>query len=311
MENPTISIVIPVYNVEKYVKETLLSIKNQSLEPDEVIIINDGSTDKSLTIVNEFNNINNWKIFNTKNQGLGLTRNYGKSLAKSEYVYFIDSDDILEKNFIFEIKSLIKFYKKPDIILFSGKTFSKNNKNNNKNNLKFTIEGQFFRDDNLLTKLVNKNETLPQASRYITKKSLWDDNNLNYPPGIAEDEGVFFPLISLSKNTVVNTNSFYRYRVNRPGSITSDKPKPIHSKDYLNRILFTIKFMKSYKKIINNDLYAWNNNLQKKCLKYVNICLKTKSTISWKIIFIIIFKTKNFIFFLKILWRVIKNVFKN
>ena len=95
MENQTISIVIPVYNVEKYVKETLLSIKNQSLEPDEVIIINDGSTDKSLTIVNEFNNINNWKIFNTKNQGLGLTRNYGKSLAKSEYVYFIDSDYIL------------------------------------------------------------------------------------------------------------------------------------------------------------------------------------------------------------------------
>ena len=65
MKKPTISIVIPVYNVEKYVKETLLSINNQSLKPDEVIIINDGSTDKSLNIVNEFNKINNWKIFNT------------------------------------------------------------------------------------------------------------------------------------------------------------------------------------------------------------------------------------------------------
>ena len=54
MENSSISIVIPVYNVEKYVRETLLSIKNQSAEPDEVIIINDGSTDKSFNIVNEY-----------------------------------------------------------------------------------------------------------------------------------------------------------------------------------------------------------------------------------------------------------------
>jgi hypothetical protein len=197
------------------------------------------------------------------------------------------------------------------MILFSGKTFSKNNTNCSKINLKFTIEGQFFRNDNLLTKLVKKKETLPQASRYITKKSLWDDNNLNYPPGIAEDEGVFFPLISLSKNTVVNTNNFYRYRVNRPGSITLGKSKPIHSKDYLDRILFTINFMKSNNKIINNELYAWNYNLQKKCLKYINICLKTKSTISWKIIFKIIFKNRSFIFLLKILWRIIKNFFKN
>ena len=72
MKNPTISIVIPVHNVEKYVRETLLSINNQSLKPDEVIIINDGSTDKSLNVVNEFNKINNWKIFTTDNQGLGL-----------------------------------------------------------------------------------------------------------------------------------------------------------------------------------------------------------------------------------------------
>ena len=121
MEKPTISIVVPVFNVEKYVKETYI-IKNQILEPDEVIIVNDGSTDKSLNIINEFNKINKWKIVSTYNQGLGLTRNYGKSLAKSEYIYFLDSDDILEKNFIYEIKKLINFYNKPDIILFSGKT---------------------------------------------------------------------------------------------------------------------------------------------------------------------------------------------
>ena len=82
MNNPTISIIIPVFNVEKYIKETLISVKKQSLKPDEVIIINDGSTDDSFKIVKDLKDSDSWKIFETKNQGLGLTRNYGKSLAK-------------------------------------------------------------------------------------------------------------------------------------------------------------------------------------------------------------------------------------
>ena len=310
MNNSTISIVIPVYNVEKYVKETLISVKNQNSEPDEVIIINDGSTDNSYEIIKEFSELNKWKIFQTENQGLGLTRNYGKSLAKSEYIYFLDSDDILESNFIYEIRKIINFYNKPDIILFSGKIFSDNEKFNQKINLKFSLEGQYFRGDRLLTNLVKKKETLPQASRYITKKTFWTKNKLDYPAGIAEDEGLFFPLISLSENTVINPNNFYKYRVNRPGSITLDKPTQSHVKDYLNRILFTIEFINTNKKLVNYDIKAWYYNLERKCLKYTNLCLKTKSKISWKIVLKIFLQTKNFIFLLRILWRIIRNILK-
>ena len=310
MNNSTISIVIPVYNVEKYVKETLISVKNQNSEPDEVIIINDGSTDNSYEIIKEFSELNKWKIFQTENQGLGLTRNHGKSLAKSEYIYFLDSDDILESNFIYEIRKIINFYNKPDIILFSGKIFSDNEKFNQKINLRFSLEGQYFRGDRLLTNLVKKKETLPQASRYITKKTLWTKNKLDYPAGIAEDEGLFFPLISLSENTVINPNNFYKYRVNRPGSITLDKPTQSHVKDYLNRILFTIEFINTNKKLVNYDIKAWYYNLERKCLKYTNLCLKTKSKISWKIVLKIFLQTKNFIFLLRILWRIIRNILK-
>ena len=156
MNDSTISIVIPVYNVEKYVKETLISVKNQDSEPDEVIIINDGSTDNSYEIIKEFKKLSKWKILQTKNQGLGLTRNYGKSLAKSEYIYFLDSDDMLENNFVYEIKKTINLYNKPDIILFSGKIFSNNESINQKINLKFSLEGQYFRGDRLLSNLVKK-----------------------------------------------------------------------------------------------------------------------------------------------------------
>lgn len=310
MKIPTISIIIPVYNVEKYIKETLISVKDQISKPDEVIIINDGSTDNSFKIVKDLTESDNWKIFQTENQGLGLTRNYGKSVAKGDYIYFLDSDDILENNLIYEMRNLIRIYNEPDVILFSGKTFSSNEIKHNKINLKFSINGQYFQGDRLLTDLVRKKETLPQAGRYLTKKSLWNDNNILYPAGIAEDEGVFFPLISLSKNTVINQKTYYRYRVDRPGSITLAAVKPSHAEDYLNRILFTIKFMKINNDLIKFDYSAWNYNLERKCLKYINLCLKTKSNISWKIVSLIFLKTKNFNFILKIMWRIIKNFFK-
>ena len=311
MNNPTISIIIPVFNVEKYIKETLISVKKQSLKPDEVIIINDGSTDESFKIVKDLKDSDSWKIFETKNQGLGLTRNYGKSLAKGDYIYFLDSDDILDHNFIFDMRNLIKDYNQPDVILFSGKPFSNNKIAQHKINLKFSIDGQYFQKDRLLTNLVKKKETLPQASRYLSKKSLWSENNLLYPAGIAEDEGIFFPLISLSRNTVINQKSYYRYRVDRPGSISLDKVKPSHAEDYLNRILFTINFIQVNKKITELDHSAWNYNLERKSLKYVNLCLKTKSNISWKCVFTVFLKIKNFNFLLKIIWRILKNFFKN
>ena len=310
MISATISIIIPVYNVENYVSETLDSVKNQTSLPDEVIVINDGSTDNSFNIIKNYSDLKCFKVFETKNQGLGLTRNYGISLAKSDYIYFLDSDDIIENNFIYEMRKLINQYKNPDIILFSGKTFTHKKEIDNKINLKLTIEGQFFKGDKLLTKMVQKKETLPQSSRYLTKKELWTTNNLTYPNGIAEDESLFFPLIALSNNTVVNKKAYYRYRVNRPGSITADSAKPIHVEDYLNRMLSTLSFIKLNHDLIKYDYSAWCYNLERKSLKYINLCLKKKIEISWKTIIIIFFKTKNLSFLLKIFWRILRKKFK-
>ena len=310
MISATISIIIPVYNVEDYVSETLDSVKNQTSLPDEVIVINDGSTDNSFNMIKNYSDLKYFKIFETKNQGLGQTRNYGISLAKSDYIYFLDSDDIIENNFIYEMRKLINQYKNPDIILFSGKTFTHKKEIDNKINLKLTIEGQFFKGDKLLTKMVQKKETLPQSSRYLTKKELWTTNNLTYPNGIAEDESLFFPLIALSNNTVVNKKTYYRYRVNRPGSITADSVKPIHVEDYLNRMLSTLSFIKLNHDLIKYDYSAWCYNLERKSLKYINLCLKKKIQISWKTIIIIFFKTKNLSFLLKIFWRILRKKFK-
>ena len=311
MERSTITIVIPVFNVEKFVNETLLSVKNQISQPDEVILINDGSTDNSSNILNNYKNLQGWKIIQTQNQGLGLTRNFGRSIANSDYIYFLDSDDIIKDDLIDRMRKIIHQYNKPDMILFSGESFDDNVKNNKKPNLKFTIQGEYFRGSKLITKITKNKETLPQVSRYITKIELWTKNKLNYPKGIAEDEAVFFPLLALSQNTVAVPEAYYKYRVGRPGSITLSRPNSEHARDFLQRINFNMEFMTLKYDLIKTDLSAWRYRLARNGLNYVSMCLKTKTSISWVTVLNLFYKTKSLSFPFKLFWRFLMYFFKN
>lgn len=89
-----VSIIVPVYNVEKYIERCLKSLVNQTLKDIEILIINDGTPDNSMKICEKYaKNDNRIKIFNKENEGLGLTRNYGIERAIGEYIAFVDSDD--------------------------------------------------------------------------------------------------------------------------------------------------------------------------------------------------------------------------
>ena len=95
--NPKISVIVPVYNTEKYLDECISSIINQTFEDFEVICIDDGSTDNSLEILNEFaKNDSRVRVFHQENQGPSSSRNVGLDLAEGDYVIFMDSDDYFE-----------------------------------------------------------------------------------------------------------------------------------------------------------------------------------------------------------------------
>ena len=99
---PKLSIIIPAYNAEQYIKQCLDSIlqnSKESLSKTEIIVINDGSTDNTLKILESYNQHKNIKIHTTKNQGVSAARNLGISLAKGEWVTFIDADDTVNSNF--------------------------------------------------------------------------------------------------------------------------------------------------------------------------------------------------------------------
>ena len=98
---PKVSVILPVYNVENYLPSCIESILKQSFSDIEIIIINDGSTDGSLLIAEKYANLDKRiKVYSQKNKGLGETRNKGISLAKGDYLAFIDSDDIIKIDMI-------------------------------------------------------------------------------------------------------------------------------------------------------------------------------------------------------------------
>ena len=98
-EKPLISVIVPVYNVEKYLRKCLESIINQTYKNLQIILVNDGSTDSSLSICKEYENIDNRIIvIDKENEGPAIARNVGLDSADGDFIAFVDSDDWILEN---------------------------------------------------------------------------------------------------------------------------------------------------------------------------------------------------------------------
>ena len=106
--NPILSVIVPVYNVEDYIIQCIDSILNQTLKNMEIIIVNDGSTDNSMNYIRDYKD-ERIRIINKKNGGLSSARNLGMNAAKGKYIAFVDSDDFLsEKNAYQEMVNILE-----------------------------------------------------------------------------------------------------------------------------------------------------------------------------------------------------------
>ncbi|QNS41314.1 glycosyltransferase family 2 protein [Chryseobacterium manosquense] len=188
-----ISIIIPVYNAELYLKECISSILSQTYENIEIILVNDGSTDNSLDICYDFQkNDNRVKIFSKKNQGVSETRNYGINNAKGDYITFIDSDDTIDSNYI---QDFVEFLVEDIDIIIQGYKHIYLNK-------KYTQQMKFPQNQDTLDSLSNyelilyadKNDILkcPYSKLYCRK--IIADNNLKFDDKISYGEDHIFVL---------------------------------------------------------------------------------------------------------------------
>ncbi|MEI0566106.1 glycosyltransferase family 2 protein [Brachyspira pulli] len=199
-----VSIIIPVYNVSKYLRACLDSVINQTYKDLEIICINDGSTDDSLEILKEYSNKDNRIIIiDKKNAGVSAARNDGIEKSSGEYLFFMDSDDYIDNDFI-EV-----FYN-----------------NAKKNNSDLVVLSRFWN----LDKRVNKDyhSALPTWSMFIRKSILDTYKYLRYPINLHPGEdGIFsHELLMYTKNVSFEYNTNYHY-VKRAGQSTENSIKNI------------------------------------------------------------------------------------
>ncbi|MEG0826217.1 MAG: glycosyltransferase family 2 protein [Erysipelotrichaceae bacterium] len=216
MEEILISIIIPVYNSEKYLIKCLDSILNQNAFNIEVIAIDDASTDKSPEILDEYkkrkSNVN--VIHLKKNGRQGAARNQGIRAAKGRYISFVDSDDWIDKGMYDEVIHKIASY--PDLVLISE---NYRNFSDNTEILSLNLDSEFLKS--LHKNKLNNNDIEQLIFKgcgvclTIFKRSLLIENNVFFPEGVSYEDNYFVPLaVAYAKNLEFINQPFYHYREN-------------------------------------------------------------------------------------------------
>lgn len=251
MKKIKVSIIIPCYNVEKFIEKSILSVINQTLKEIEIIIVNDGSKDKTFQIIKKYSRIDKRiVIVNKKNGGLSSARNVGIKIAKGKYIQHLDGDDWLELDCC---KSTYEYAEKNDfdIVCFNlikdeiKRSYTIDTFKNLRENTVYTNE-EFFEE--LSKKGINANV----VAKFI-RTDLYLKNNILHPEKILLGEDLF-TIIKLgmkSKKIGKINKPFYHYLFNSKSITNSLKGK---------KMIHLIKgfeecedYLKEKKIIINNE----------------------------------------------------------
>ncbi len=251
-----ISVIIPVYNTEKYLKQCLDSVVNQTLNEIEIICVNDGSTDNSLKILRDYVE---WDsrvvIIDQNNQGLSRSRNNALKIVRGEYVQFVDSDDLIKED------TCEKLYKKAklndlDMLCFSGYNFTETPKER--------LENTYWSYSGILSflngkKIFNIYDLGEKANKMIVSSCLTIYRNeflkkydIIFPVDLCFEDNVFY-LKSLTKaaRISIDPEEYYVRRI-RAGSITQNWDK--HFGDYFDIADIVLGYLKSIR--IDESIYS-------------------------------------------------------
>ena len=221
-----ISLIIPVYNAEKYLEETLNSVIGQHFADYEVILVDDGSTDKSGSLCEQFAEVHqNISVLHKKNGGQSSARNLGIRAAKGEFLAFLDSDDMLcdKDSFASLSKRMVG---NTDIILFR---YYKYYSPGSISDCGISMSGLDGCDKtDVLHELVKRDAFFCSCWSKCVRRSLVIDNNLFFDENLTcEDMDWYFSVVEKAKNIVVIDKPFVYYR-QRPNSVTASfKPESI------------------------------------------------------------------------------------
>lgn len=212
-----LTVVIPVYNVEKYLKRCIESILIQEWKNYDILLVDDGSTDSSPQICDDYAKVYDFiSVIHKKNGGLSEARNTGISHAKGDYVYFPDSDDWLEPQTFKELADVLES-QEFDIVSFN-REFVKGEEDPIVSDPLVT---QVYEGKDAFVQMLKHSYITGFANDKIYKKSLFIDNNISFPKGkYYEDLGTNYKLFLSAENVFATNQKYYHYLIDNPDSIT-------------------------------------------------------------------------------------------
>lgn len=229
-----ISVVVPVYNVEKYLEKCLQSLIEQCYSDMEIVVVDDKSTDRSLCIAKKYEKYNNVKVISKeKNTGLSDSRNVGIRESRGQYIMFLDSDDYVEDGYIFKIQEIVKKENEPDIVYFG---YSEEYESTNEKYIKY---GYVSQKDKIYTGEEFAIAELKQRNLYaaacfgIYNREFIVRNNLYFESGLLHEDELWTPQVILRANKVYTSDYVFYHYLRRNGSITRSGNKTKHGQDML------------------------------------------------------------------------------
>lgn len=242
---PKVSVIIPVYNAGSHLEKCLVSILNQTFELLEIIAINDGSTDDSLSILKDFANLDSrLKVIDQANEGVSVARNKGLSLAQGEYIGFVDADDYIEEQMYEKLYNCAKQY---DCDVVVANVLDETEKSATVS-LQFETRKVEISDDQMDEFLKEHFFTFGHAVWHkLFRRQLVEDYQLKfYPYSEVSSEDMLFNLsvLSCAESIYYLDEPLYHY-VTHDQSLTKSS---YATTDMINRCLQTIKLVqKRYK----------------------------------------------------------------
>lgn len=241
MKTPTISVIVPVYNVEKYLPRCIDSILNQTFSDFEILLIDDGSSDNSGNICNEYaKRDSRIKVFHKKNGGVSSARNLGLDNAKGKWTIFVDSDDWIEPDFF-----ILDKYENSDIIQKSYKLITEDG----------SCKHRYVKD-----RTINNRNDLFNFFVQKRNNALWDKfistdlikhKRFNENIKIGEDFLFFLSLIGDVKTYSFCSTGCYNYIIRRNSAMQTINQKPHERLKILYENLYQVSRITSDQKLYN------------------------------------------------------------
>lgn len=254
-----LSIIIPVFNGEKYLGNMLNLLIEQELENIEVLIVNDGSTDKTQEIINTFieksNNIS--FVLLEKNSGVSVARNVGLENAKGQYIYFLDADDSIPQDTLSFLKKTIQEHNKTDVSVFGWRVLKTNGKIKEHLYKKIISNANDYYSLFLLKKIECNNCNI------IYSKNFLDYNNIKFTVGATRGEDVEFFNKAFSKATSAyySPRIIFNYLLNLDSTTQAYTVYKLANKESFERNKLNLLEIKKQKQLFSKEINFYLANL--------------------------------------------------